>query len=114
MREELGLERGKGKLGKWVGRDQADGDWLKERVVEVRGLISTVGQAGIGEAEIRKVIGKAIERLSTLKGHVRVRTGVANRRYRKVPADKTTLGQKVKEWQVRCKTVEECFRAVSG
>ena len=35
--------------------------------MEVRGLISTVGQAGIGEAEIRKVIGKAIERLSTLK-----------------------------------------------
>ena len=103
--------RGKGKAGEVGWGDKEDGDRLKEKVAEIRWLISTVGHAGIEEQEVREVLGKAIGRLNILKGQVTVRMGVACRRYRKIPADKTTLGEKVVEWERRCKTVEECFRA---
>ena len=58
--------------------DKEDGDRLKEKVAEIRWLISTVGHA---EQEVREVLGKAIGRLNILKGQVTVRMGVACRRY---------------------------------
>ena len=55
---------------------------------------------------MREILGKAIDRLGVLRGHVRVRMGVANRKGETIAADKTTLGEKVKEWEARSKAGE--------
>ena len=44
LREDLDLPTGRGKLGKWVGRDPEDAVWLRGKLAEMRELISRVGR----------------------------------------------------------------------
>ena len=44
LREDLDLPTGRGKLGKWVGRDPEDAVWIRGKLAEMRELISRVGR----------------------------------------------------------------------
>ena len=47
LREDLELPTGRGKLGKWVGRDPEEAVWLRGKLAEMRELISRVGRRSV-------------------------------------------------------------------
>ena len=82
LREDLELPTGRGKLGKWVGRDPEDAVWLRGKLEEMRDLISRVGRRSVREEEVGEMLVIVMEKLGVLRRQMAVRMEVEERRGR--------------------------------